>query len=104
LLVDRHAYLLELVRYIHLNPVRAGLVSDPLDYPWSGHRAYLGQEEVPKLSTDWVLSQFDDRRGIARRRYGALIRASLEEGCRNEFHSGAVDPRVLGSKVSWHRY
>ena len=42
ILVDADSYLLELVRYIHLNPVRTGLVKDPLDYPWSGHRAYLG--------------------------------------------------------------
>jgi putative transposase len=98
LLVDRHAYLLELVRYIHLNPVRAGLVSDPLDYPWSGHRAYLGREEVPWLSTDWVLSQFDERLGIARCRYRAFVRASTDEGYREEFHAGAEDPRVLGDE------
>lgn len=96
LLVDRDAYLVELVRYIHLNPVRAGLVSDPLDYQWSGHRAYLGKAEVPWLSTDWVLSQFDDRLGIARRRYRAFVRAGTKEGYRKEFHSGAEDPRVLG--------
>ena len=59
-LLDRDAYLLELVRYIHLNPVRAGLVEEPVDYPWSGHRAYLGKEQVPWLSADWALSQFDD--------------------------------------------
>ena len=98
LLVDRDAYLLELVRYIHLNPVRAGLVGEPLDYPWSGHRAYLGKEEVPWLSTDWVLSQFDDRLGTARRRYRAFIRAGTNEGYREEFHSGAEDPRVLGDE------
>ena len=98
LLVDRDAYLLELVRYIHLNPVRAGLVGEPLDYPWSGHRAYLGKEEVPWLSTDWVLSQFDDRPGTARRRYRAFIRAGTNEGYREEFHSGAEDPRVLGDE------
>ena len=65
LLVDPDAYLLEPVRYIHLNPVRAGSVEEPLDDPWSGHRAYLGKEQVPWLSTDWVLSQFDDRLGVA---------------------------------------
>ena len=63
LLVDRDAYLLELVRYIHLNPVRAGLMEEPSDYPWSGHRTYLGKDQVAWLSTDWVLSQFDDRLG-----------------------------------------
>ncbi len=97
LLVDREAYLLELVRYIHLNPVRARLVEEPLDYPWSGHRAYLGKEQVPWLSTDWVLSQFDDRLGIARRRYRAFVRRGSEEGYREEFHSGGEDPRVLGT-------
>lgn len=96
LLVDRDAYLLELVRYIHLNPVRAGLVGEPLDYPWSGHRAYLGKEQVPWLSTDWVLSQFDDRLGIARRRYRAFVRGGTKEGYREEFHSGSEDPRILG--------
>jgi REP element-mobilizing transposase RayT len=40
---DSERYLLVLVRYIHLNPVRAGLAAQPEDYPYSGHRAYLGQ-------------------------------------------------------------
>jgi len=39
ILCDADAYLLELVRYIHLNPVRAGLVEAPDGYSWSGHRA-----------------------------------------------------------------
>jgi len=46
-LVERDSYLLELVRYIHLNPVRTGMVKAPRDYPWSGHRAYLGEEVIP---------------------------------------------------------
>lgn len=58
ILVDRDAYLLELVRYIHLNPVRAGLVAEPRRYAWSGHRAYLGDEVLPWLTTDWILGQF----------------------------------------------
>ena len=41
-LVDADSYLHALVRYIHLNPVRARMVKDPGDYPWSSHRAYLG--------------------------------------------------------------
>jgi putative transposase len=52
LVVDAQTYLLRLVRYIHLNPVEAGLVADALDYPWSGHRVYLGYAGVPWLSTD----------------------------------------------------
>jgi len=63
ILVDADQYLLQLIRYIHLNPVRAGLVKDPVAYPWSSHRAYLGREELPWLSKDWVLSYFTKRLG-----------------------------------------
>jgi REP element-mobilizing transposase RayT len=50
--VDADAYLLQLIRYVHLNPLRAGLVRDAADYPWSGHRAYLGYDGPAWLSTD----------------------------------------------------
>ena len=50
--MDADAYLLQLIRYIHLNPLRAGLVRDAADYRWSGHRAYLGHAGPPWLSTD----------------------------------------------------
>lgn len=52
--VAADAYLLQLIRYIHLNPLRAGLVRDAADYRWSGHRAYLGYAGAPWLSTDLV--------------------------------------------------
>lgn len=47
-------YLLELIRYVHLNPVRSGLVADPADYPWSSHRNYLGLPGAPWVCTDLV--------------------------------------------------
>ena len=50
--VNADAYLLQLIRYVHLNPVRAGLVRDAADYPWSGHRTYLGFGGPHWLSTD----------------------------------------------------
>jgi len=97
-LVDGESYLLELVRYIHLNPIRAGLVREPEAYPWSGHRAYLGEEVVPWLTTDWVLGRFGKRRDVARRGYVAFMKAGVEEGHRGEFHRGATDPRLLGDE------
>jgi putative transposase len=42
-LIDGDSYLLELVRYIHLNPLRAGMVQNPEEYPWTSHPAYLGR-------------------------------------------------------------
>jgi len=95
ILVDGDSYLLELVRYIHLNPVRAGLVKDPIDYPWSGHRAYLGEEALPWLHTEWVLGQFAKRLDTCRKRYQQFIHAGINEGYRQDFHSGAEDSRVL---------
>ena len=53
LLIDAHRYLFTLIRYIHLNPVRAGLVGEPAAYPWSSHRDYLGH-----VHTSWVHTSF----------------------------------------------
>ena len=95
-LIDRDSYLLELVRYIHLNPVRAGMVDGPGDYPWSGHKAYLGEEVIPWLTTEWVLGQFTRRLGEARQRYGAFVQEGIREGYREELHRGSEDPRIVG--------
>ncbi len=95
ILVEADRYLLALVRYIHLNPVRAGFVSDPTNYLWSSHRAYLGQEELPWLCTEWVLSYFAKRLSPSRQRYAAFVQAGKDEGYREEFHKGGADGRVL---------
>ena len=96
ILVDADTYLLELVRYIHLNPVRAGLVDDPADYRWSSHRAYLGREALPWLQTDWMLSRYSRRQGTARRLYRNFISDGIGEGYRKEFYSGTTEGRILG--------
>jgi REP element-mobilizing transposase RayT len=55
-LVARDAHFLETCRYIVLNPVRAGLCSDPAEWPWSSYRALVGLEDPPSfLTTDFVL-------------------------------------------------
>ena len=57
-MVDADAYLLELVAYIHLNPVRVRMVDQPEKHPWSSHRAYLGKEILSWLETGTILPQF----------------------------------------------
>ena len=96
ILVDQDSYLLELVRYIHLNPIRAKMVQKPAAYPWSGHRAYLGKQTLPWLETGWVLSQFGKRLTSCRQRYEAFVRAGMSQGYRQEFHRGGDDHRLLG--------
>ncbi len=99
LLVDGNAYLLELVRYIHLNPVRAGLVRDPSEWVWSGHRAYLGRERTTWLDSGLVLAMFDEHDvRHARRRYERFVREGLGESYREELHRGETDARVQGDE------
>jgi putative transposase len=79
LVVDREAYLLELSRYIHLNPVRVSEVGDPAAFGWSSAAAYVGKRPAPPfLTVRPVLQQFGRRLPTARRRY----REFLAEGVR----------------------
>lgn len=96
ILLDADAYLLELVRYVHLNPVRAGVVPIPQEYPWSGHRAYLGNEALPWLTTETVLSLLGSRIDSARKAYRQFVADGMREKRRVEFHSGTCEGRILG--------
>ena len=79
ILVDHDAYLLELSRYIVLNPVRAGMVKAPADWPWSSYRASAGLETAaPWLAVDGVLSQFAKRRSLAQQRYAQFVSEGIQ--------------------------
>lgn len=71
IIVQRDNYLLELCRYIVLNPVRAGIVNHPSEYKWSSYCHTIGTAEKisPFLTTDWILAQFDSDFSLARIRY-----------------------------------
>jgi REP element-mobilizing transposase RayT len=73
LLIDADSRLQELVRYIHLNPVRAGIVTDAVDFEWSGHRVYLGLAHKEWISTEAVLSLFGSDGEQARRSYAEFV-------------------------------
>ena len=74
ILVDKNSYLLELARYIVLNPVRAQLVRSAKDWPWSSYRATAGQIQTPYwLSIEWLLSAFAKTKGVATKRYRAFV-------------------------------
>jgi len=78
---DGDSYLLELLRYIHLNPLRAGIV-DTLasldDYPWCGHRQLLGNTSRKLLAEDKVLPFFSKRRKVARHQYRQFIADGID--------------------------
>ena len=93
ILCERETYLLELVRYIHLNPLRARLVSGMpgLDrYPWSGHSVLMGNRETAFQSVDDVLLLFGKRAGEARARYRRFIEEGIERGHRPDLVGGGL--------------
>ena len=74
ILVQKETYLLELARYIVLNPVRARMVRTAKDWPWSSYRATAGfATGEPWLQTDWILSAFARQKGRAMARYRAFV-------------------------------
>jgi REP element-mobilizing transposase RayT len=80
ILVEREAYLLELCRYVVLNPVRANMVQDPAAYSWSSYRATAGLAEVPGwLTVDWVLEQFGQKKGAAQARYRQFVMEGIRQ-------------------------
>ncbi len=80
IVVDRDNYLLELCRYVVLNPVRAGLVSQPGTYPWSSYRATAGLGKgLSFLTMDWILGQFGQRRSEAQKKYRRFVWAGMRE-------------------------
>jgi len=74
ILVEKEHYLLELSRYIVLNPVRAGMVRSVRDWRWSSYRATIGQVKGPKcLNVDWLLAAFGKRKSDAVKRYKIFV-------------------------------
>ncbi len=86
-------YLLELTRYIHLNPVRAGIIKDMRGlskYPWAGHSAVMGKVERKWQEVDTVLSYFGRRRRVAIGKYEGFIREGISWGRRPELVGGGL--------------
>lgn len=77
ILVEDDAYLVELMRYIHLNPVKEKLATRPQDYPWSSHRFYLGVQEIKWLTTEFLLSYFGRRRSKSKRKMHEFVLAGV---------------------------
>ena len=112
---EAETYLLELVRYIHLNPLRAGMVSnlEELDhYPWSGHAVLMGNRQVDVQNTGAILERFSKRTTTARKNYRQFVSEGIKTGRRDDLVGGGLkrsqgerenneyesfDERVLGS-------
>ncbi len=98
ILCDEDNYLLALIRYIHLNPMRAGIVKtiEELDrYPWSGHSAVMNKQECPWMDTDHVLLQFNETTRRARNAYRRFVQEGIGMGQQPQLIGGGL-VRSLG--------
>lgn len=79
--MQKENYLLELCRYVVLNPVRAGMVEEPGEWEWSSYRAIAGLIKIPEYFTvDWIYSFFSTIKALAQERYRAFIREGMGQG------------------------
>lgn len=97
IIVDDSQYLKELVRYIHLNPVRANLVNAPEKYVWSSHRAYLQLDEYVWLNYSHVLKKFGSTRNGSITTYRDFIQKGIGSKIALDFNSGLSDG-ILGDE------
>lgn len=100
ILCQEDAYLKELVRYIHLNPLRAGIVEDlkGLDtHPWCGHSVIMNKTEQPWQNVDYVWRLFSDKKKEARKIYRSFVEKGIEEGKRPDLTGGGL----LRSQGGW---
>ncbi len=79
ILIEKDSYLLELARYIVLNPVRAGMVRAPGAWAWSSYKATAGETSAPALlATDWLLRAFGDNRSAAIAAYRQFVHEGMD--------------------------
>jgi REP-associated tyrosine transposase len=103
IVVESESYALELVRYIHRNPLEAGIVDTLQKYPWSSHKPYLSDAEKWKwLHKDYILRLFSKCKPESIRLYRRFVLKESPEGI-NRIFGGKKLPSVLGSKrfIDW---
>jgi len=103
ILCEFDSYFLELVAYIHLNPLRAGRVGDLAGlrkYRWSGHGAIMGEWAAPFLSLEDILAHFGEHLRTARRKYESFIRERAGKYKKGELSGGGLK-RSRGGTWVW---
>jgi REP element-mobilizing transposase RayT len=91
IVIEKESHLLELARYVVLNPVRAKMVRSAKDWPWSSYRVTAGLEKAPGfLAVDWILGQFDKNRARAEKAYRDFVKAGRGDGVRSCFLTSDV--------------
>ncbi|MEZ4600802.1 MAG: transposase [Syntrophotaleaceae bacterium] len=103
IVVEEEPYFLELVRYIHLNPVRAGILQNMEElarYRYTGHSVLVGQRKFQAQEEDAVLGRFADRRNVALNGYLDYLAAGISQGRREELRGGGLARSLGGERLS----
>ncbi|UFS72267.1 transposase [Geomonas sp. RF6] len=96
ILVEASQYATEISRYIHLNPVRAGIVERPEEYQWSSYRGYIGEGPVPRwLRTEFIEEFFGTKTKEAQVKYRGFVEEALNGECESPL-AGVVAGSILG--------
>jgi putative transposase len=113
IVVEEEPYLLELVRYIHLNPMRAKILDSfsELDrYPYTGHAVLMGHHQFSSQDVAWVLGLFGKRKGASQKRYRDFVQEGVNQGTREDLQgggfirsSGGREQLALRSKDEWEK-
>ncbi len=91
ILIQKDSHLLEVCRYVVLNPVRAKMVEAPNAWKWGSYRATAGREDRhPCLTTDWVLGQFGGKRGKAEQEYRQFVQWGSDKNIWTEVRGQAI--------------
>lgn len=93
-------YLLELIRYIHLNPLRANIVAfldDLASYRYAGHQQLLGKGTQGPVAVNEILGYFDKRKGVARKKYQTFVAEGANLGQRPELVGGGIIRSLIGA-------
>lgn len=94
ILIQKDSHLLEVCRYVVLNPVRVGLIDNPGEWKWSSYVATVGREKpFACLTTDWVLRQFSSKRRKAEREYRQYVRLGIGK---ESIWAGVKGQAILG--------
>lgn len=102
ILCQEDPYLLELVRYIHLNPLRSKLIADYKQlgrFAYCGHSILLAKRNNDWQDTDYVLALFDNKISRARRRYGEFVKKGIDQGRRSDLVGGGLIRSLGGWSV-----
>lgn len=98
-LVDSDSYLMQLIRYIHRNPVAAGIVKDVGAYPWTSHHAYVGSRSEAWVTTDFGLNMFAAKRAEAVAAYRRFLDCPVEEAWIDSMASNGGKETIIGDEA-----